>query len=85
MKEKSVVIVMDENKFKSQENEIYELRKTCIHAYDGDVIKRIQELEQAQMKLNGIRGIIEILSPHSDEQKIQAIKDILDNPDYEGF
>ncbi|MEN3132528.1 hypothetical protein [Bacillus albus] len=38
MKEKSVVIVMDEDLFESQVDEIYNLRKTTIQQYDGNVL-----------------------------------------------
>jgi len=49
------------------------------------LIEQAEKLEEAQTKLNGIRGVIEILSSDSDEQKLQSIKDILDNPNYDGF
>lgn len=38
MKEKSVVIVMGEDLFESQVEDIYNLRKTTIQQYDGNVL-----------------------------------------------
>lgn len=38
MKEKSVVIVLDEDLFESQKEIMYSLRKTTIHQYDGNVL-----------------------------------------------
>lgn len=53
-KEKSVVLVMDEDKFSSQMDEIYDLRKSSIHVYEGDMIERLRYLEEENERLKKV-------------------------------
>ena len=54
MKEKSVLLVMDEDKFSSQMDEIYDLRKSSIHVYEGDMIERLRYLEEENERLKKV-------------------------------
>lgn len=42
---------MDEDKFETQADSLYEMRKTSIHVYDGDMIERLKELEEENERL----------------------------------
>ena len=47
MKEKSVIIVLDEDKYLNQKEMFYNSRKTLIHVYNGDKIEELKRYKKA--------------------------------------